>query len=166
MKKFHAFCHQYQVSDPFPVTERVLCSFAAFMADGGLAPQTVKSYLAAIRNTQLSLGLPDPREQSSLPILKRVLDGIKRARFRKGPPARIRLPITTQVLHQIKATLESSSHPDKVTLWAVCCTAFLGSFVWENYSRTRRLRSITEPTWHGGTWQSITRPTQPWCVST
>ena len=59
-KKFSTFCDRFKVSDPFPVTEHLLCSFAAFMADSNLATQTVKSYLAAIRNTQLSLGLPDP----------------------------------------------------------------------------------------------------------
>ena len=84
MKKFSTFCDRFQVSDPFPVTEHLLCSFAAFMADSGFATQTVKSYLAAIRNTQLSLGLPDRREQSLLPILKRVLAGIGRSRLGCG----------------------------------------------------------------------------------
>ena len=128
MKKFNAFCTKFTVTDPFPVTEHVLCCFAAFMANTGLSPQTVRSYLAAVRNMQLSMGLPDPREQSSLPVLRRVLSGIARARLSKGTPARIRLPITAQILLQIKRALGSSSHPDKLTLWAVCCTAFFGFF--------------------------------------
>ena len=48
-----------------------LC-FAAHITDQGLAPQTIKGYLSAIHNTQISLGFPGPREQSSLPLLKRV----------------------------------------------------------------------------------------------
>jgi hypothetical protein len=75
MKRFTTFCELYRVTDPFPVSEFLLCAFAAYLADQNLSPQTIKSYLAAIRNTQLSLGLPDPREQSSLPILKRVRQG-------------------------------------------------------------------------------------------
>ena len=73
MKRFYAFCERFQIFTPFPVYEHLLCSYVAYLADDGLSPQTAKSYLAAVRNVQLSLGLPDPCEASSLPILKRVL---------------------------------------------------------------------------------------------
>ena len=73
MKRFNSFCAQYNVLQPFPLSEELLCSFAA---DQGLASQTGKSYLSALRSMQISLGLPDPRDQSSLPILKRVQAGI------------------------------------------------------------------------------------------
>ena len=72
LKKFHAFCILYNIAAPFPVTERLLCYFIAYLADQGLSPQTGRVYLAALCGMQISLGLPDPREQSSLPILKRV----------------------------------------------------------------------------------------------
>ena len=101
MKRFNTFCITYNVVSPFPVTEQLLCSFAAFFADQGLAPQTGKSYLSAVRNLQISMGFPDPREQSSLPILKRVQAGISRARMLKGSPPRIRLPITANIMEQI-----------------------------------------------------------------
>lgn len=127
MKKFGSFCNQYNVMDPFPVSKRLLCSFTAYMADAGLSPQTVKSYLAAIRNAQFSLGLPDPREQSSLSILKRVQEGISRARLGRGQPSRVRLPVTAQLLRRIKRTLEQSKHPESRLLWAEWCSAF---FVW------------------------------------
>ena len=128
MRRFHAFCVRYDIFNPFPVTEQVLCSFAAFLADQGLAPQTGKTYLAAIRSMQISLGLPDPTDRSSLPILKRVWAGISRARLLKGSPPRVGLPITTQLLSQIRATLDKSSHPEKAALWTVCCMAFFGFF--------------------------------------
>jgi hypothetical protein len=128
MKKFNSFCRRYQVLDPFPVTEQLLCSFAAFMGVEGLAPQTVKSYLAAIRNTQLSLGLPDPREQSSLPVLRRVLAGISRSRIGRGQPSRIRLPVTAALLRNIESVLQRSANSERHVLWTVCCTAFFGFF--------------------------------------
>ena len=128
MKKFTAFCTTYHILDPFPVTEYLLCAFAAFLADEGLSPQSIKSYLAAVRNTQLSLGLPDPREQSSLPLLKRVQAGISRVRLGRQQAARVRLPITGQVLRQVKAELERSRNPERVTVWAVSCVAFFGFF--------------------------------------
>ena len=128
MKRFHTFCASYDVNTPFPLSEHLLCSFAAYLADQQLAPQTIKSYLSALRNTQISLGLPDPREQSSLPILKRVQAGISRIRMLKGSPPRIRLPITAHILEKIHTALISSSDPDKTAIWAIAATAFFGFF--------------------------------------
>ena len=128
LKRFHKFCVQYSVTNPFPVTEHLLCCFAALLVDQGLAPQTGKSYLSAVRSMQISLGLPDPREHSSLPILKRVQAGICRALLLRGTPPRIRLPITTPVLAQIRRILDTSSNPRKVELWAIACSAFFEFF--------------------------------------
>ena len=128
MKKFDAFCTLYEIHSPFPVTEHLLCSFSAHLADQGLAPQTIKGYLAAVRNTQLSLGLPDPREKSSLPVLKRVQAEIQRVRALKGPPSRPRLPITAAVMDRIRAYLVQPVHPHRDVVWAICCTAFFGFF--------------------------------------
>ena len=128
MKRFSTFCEKYRVEVPFPVTEVLLCSFAAALADEGLAPQTIKSYLAAIRNTQLSLGLPDPRDHSSLPVLKRVLAGISCTRLSQGSPSKVRLPITAPLLRRIKGELQRTANQERHVLWAVCCTAFFGFF--------------------------------------
>lgn len=116
LKRFHAFCVKYNVLTPFPVSEQLLCCFAAHLADEGLSPQTGKSYLSAVRSMQISLGLPDPREQSSLPMLKRVQAGISRARLTQGSLSRVRLPITAHVLSQIHDALSHSSNPEKVAL--------------------------------------------------
>ena len=112
MNRFNNFCVKCMITDPFPVSELLLCSFAAYLADEGLAPQTVKTYLASVRNTQLSLG---PREGSSLPILKR---GISRL---KGTKSRVRLPITIHILRAVQAHLHTASFPDRE---AIAATAF------------------------------------------
>ena len=77
---------------------------------------------------QIVLGLPDPRDHSSLPVLKRVQAGICRVRLLKGTPPRIRLPITAPVLDQMRRALDRSAHPNKVALWAISSTAFFGCF--------------------------------------
>ena len=78
---------------PFPVHELLLCYFAAYLAQKGLPPQTVKGYLAAVRSAQISMVLPDPREQSSLPLLRWVQAGISRIRLQSGRQmVRVRLP--------------------------------------------------------------------------
>ena len=79
LKRFHEFCVQCDVTTPFPVSEHLLCCFVSYLTDQGLAPQTGKLYLSAIRNMQISLRLPDPWDHSSLPILKRVQAGITKS---------------------------------------------------------------------------------------
>ena len=127
-KRFSEFCSRFSITTPFPVTEQVLCCFAAYLADVGLKPGTVKVYLAAVRNLQLSLGLPDPRDQSSLPFLKRVLMGISRAQMPRSAQNRPRLPITGPLLVRIHSILKQSSNPEKICIWAICSLAFFGFF--------------------------------------
>ena len=127
-RRFHAFCIKFSIDTPFPLSEYTLYCFAAFLADEGLAPQTAKCYLSAVRNMQLSLGLPDPRDQSSLPILKRVLTGISRARLSRQSTLRVRLPITVPILSHIHSSLMQSSQPNRTLIWAIASAAFFGFF--------------------------------------
>ena len=80
MHRFYKFCVTYNVTSPFPLSEQLLCTYASYLADQQLASQTIKSYLSALRSWQILLGLSDPREKSSLPVLKRVQAGISRMR--------------------------------------------------------------------------------------
>ena len=128
LRRFHAFCTHINVYDPFPVSELLLCSFAAYLADQGLSPQSIKTYLAAVRSVQISLGLPDPRDQSSLPILKRVQAGISRCRLYRKQPTKVRLPLTAEVLLCIQQAPTLVSHSDRPVIWAVAAVAFFGFF--------------------------------------
>ena len=93
MRRFYAFCTHFNITSPFPVMEHLQCCFAAFLADQGLTPQTVKGYLAAVRNVQVSLGLPDPRDQSSLPMLPIMWGEV--AVDNREHPAMTRIPIVS-----------------------------------------------------------------------
>jgi len=112
-KSFLTFCSIFAIHTPFPNTEQLLCSFAAYLTDQGLASQTMKSYLAAVRNTHISLRFPDPKDKSSLPILKRVQAGIQRVRSEAALPARPRLPITAAILKKIQSRLGQMEMPHK-----------------------------------------------------
>ncbi|KAL5493644.1 hypothetical protein EMCRGX_G014852 [Ephydatia muelleri] len=118
----------YSVLSPFPVTEKLLCYFATALANDGLAPQTIKLYLLAVRSMQLSLRLPPPRDKSSLPILKRVLDGIRRDKFLGGKSPRTCLPITVTVLRQLQSPLDTAVGPDSMVYWAIATAVFFGFF--------------------------------------
>ena len=156
------FCIQYNISTPFPVTEQTLCYFSAYLADQTLAPQTIKIYLAAVRSMQISLGLPDPRDQSSMPLLKRVQAGIWRVRMEKGSKSPIRLPVTLLVLEKIRQQLVTSQHPHRQLMWAISAWRSLGSSSWVSCCRTDWLLT-TRLTWPGATWQSTVMWHQRWC---
>ena len=92
------------------------------LAEKGLSSQMIQSYLSAVQSMQLLMGLPDPRNQSSLPLLRRVQAGIRRSSALRGPnPRRIRLPVTLA----IHASLDPSADKDRELTWAVALLAFL-----------------------------------------
>ena len=107
----------------------MLCYFAVYLAEKRLDPQTIQSYLSGIRNMQISMGFPDPRDQSTLPYLKRVQAGIKRRRAQEQPnQRRVRLPLTVTMLEQIRSALNASFDQDRELVWAVASVAFFGFF--------------------------------------
>ena len=83
MKQFHAYCISLNITT-FPLPEHTLCYYATYLADQNLAPQTIKSYLSALRNEHITLGFPDLRDKSSLTRLKRVQAGISKSRLLGG----------------------------------------------------------------------------------
>jgi hypothetical protein len=44
----------------------------------------------------------------------------------KASPPRIRLPIAAHTLGKIQTTLNASTNPDKMVIWAIVATAFFG----------------------------------------
>ena len=129
-KRFHEFCIEYDITSPLPVTESSLCYFAAFLAIKGLAPASIKVYLAAVRHMQVIQGFPEPRVTSSLPRLRLVLNGIARSRvLGQQTKQKPRLPITTPVLKKLFSTLaERPPTHDNFLLWAACPICFFGFF--------------------------------------
>ena len=135
INKFVKFCALYNVSNPLPVSQSLLCSYISHLANSGLAYGTIKTYLAAIRYLQISQDLPEPRADP-MPKLSLVQRGIQRSKPQTaGKP---RLPITPTILRQLKALWEGQAgEVDTVMLWAACCTAFFGFF---------RMGELTSPT--------------------
>ena len=123
-----SFCAQFGVSNPFPVSQPLLCYFVVHLANSGLAYQTIKTYLAAIRHEQIAKGLPEPKQLSSMPKLKVVENGVHKKRA-VDKPSHPRLPITPAILRQIRALWAPKSQDfNYIMLWAVACTCFFGFF--------------------------------------
>ncbi len=83
----------------------------------------MKSYLSAVRYTQIALGLGDPRAES-MPRLEYVIRGVKKSAAKKSSP---RFPITPPILRKLKAVWENySDHRNALMLWAASCICFFG----------------------------------------
>ena len=111
--------------------ESLLCYFVSFLAQKGLAPNSIKLYLAAVCHFQILMGLPELRAESSLPRLKLVLNGITRARMSNDRTSRSkpRLPITVDILRRIFTVLSRASpcYTDHL-VWPACALSFFGFF--------------------------------------
>ena len=116
-----------------PGSDVTLCYYAALLMRT-LRPASVRTYMSAIRNLHVEMGLEYPNQPTSL--LSRVLRGIARS----SGPGRPRLPITTPILRQLCQRLQVSSmrHPvDQAMLQCAFTLAFYG------FLRCGELTSLT-----------------------
>ena len=79
---------------------------------------------------QIAIGLPDPKEFSSMPRLKLVQSRIQRYTSQQHTnTVKIRLPITPTILQRIRDYwLPKSEEPDIKMLWAAVVICFFGFF--------------------------------------
>lgn len=122
-RRFLRFCTEAGIQ-PLPLNEHTLCLFVAHLGQQGLAPQTIESYLSALRYFHITAGHGDPFTPGAFPRLQYVVRGIKRA---PRAPSRPRLPITPPLLQAIKSCWEPrAAQFDVIMLWAACCMGFFG----------------------------------------
>ena len=126
LNRYTAFCSTFNINQPFPLSEQVLCYFAAHLSAQGLKHQSIKSYISGICHAQISLGLPDPFAHPLLPRFEYVMKGIKRSQVEKGVTSCLRLPITPAILCKIFGSWDKAPIADTVMLKAVCCLGFFG----------------------------------------
>lgn len=122
-RRFLVFCDQYQLH-PLPLSERILCLFSVYLAQQGVQPQSISSYLSALRHLQVSAGLPAPN-RTEWPRLQYVLKGIRRSQPSNSQP---RLPITIPILRKLLEVWAADPHGDYESrlLWAAACLGFFG----------------------------------------
>ena len=104
----------------------LLCRYVSYLADQGLSPKSIKSYLSAVRHLQIANHMYDPKI-NEMSRLEQVTKGIKRTYARKSPGKRERLPITPEILLKMRSVWEQKSKDfDAIMLWAACCLCFFG----------------------------------------
>ena len=122
-KRYNEFCSNFRLT-PYPVTETKLWYFVAYLFKGGLSAGTVKSYLAAVRHSQIARGLGNPHI-SEMPRLTYIVKGLKRKASNTN--ARPRFPMTSEILRAMKGVWQINSNRNKTSmLWAATCTCFFG----------------------------------------
>ena len=111
---------------PIPTSECTLTLFISHLASSNISQGTIKVYLSAVRHMHVCKGLHNHYNRQITPRLHLILRGIKKRQA--GMHSRkTRLPITIQMLSNIKALLsEKTPSYYYTTLWAMCCLAFFG----------------------------------------
>ena len=123
--RFTTFCTAINPK-PMPTAERLLSLFVTHLATHNISHAAIKVYLSAIRHMHVTSGKLQHFSQQLTPRLQQILKGIRKDQAATRPP-KVRLPITLQILQDIKRLL--SGRPQSYTstmTWAACCLAFFG----------------------------------------
>ena len=124
-KRYMQFCSHFKLA-PLPLTEKTVGLFATYLAAQGLTPQSITSYISAIRHLQIAAGLGAPQTEQWAG-LHYVIRGIKRTHA--DMPNRVRLPITPSILlrlAEVWSTGAVENHYESRLLWAACCLGYFG----------------------------------------
>ena len=107
------FVIQHRLTTPFSIPEKTFIFFVAKLLKDGLASTTIKAYLAAIRYSQIALGLGN----LNLPNMYQLEYVLQAARKLARSKSSSRLPTTLAFLsEQFNASM----------LWAASCMCYFG----------------------------------------
>ena len=124
IQQFVAFCYHYRFA-PVPASKQQVVALAAHLSSAVSHP-TIRVYLAAVTFWHHTQGLCSP--VSNNPTLKLLIHGIRRSHAER-PPKRYRLPISPQILTQLRGAVDadtSMSVRDRRLLRAAMSLAFYG----------------------------------------
>ncbi|KAG1874841.1 hypothetical protein F4604DRAFT_1498517, partial [Suillus subluteus] len=122
LRKFHLFCDIFSIpeTDRLPAAFELLHSFALWAP---ISISVVRKYLAAVRAWHIAQGWPPPLSDDHHARINWSLRGLDNLVTSRRKP--LRPPITLDMLHAIKATLELSD-PFDACIWAMASCAFFG----------------------------------------
>ena len=119
--RYLEFYYKFGLS-PLPLSEYVLCLFAAFLSKEGLRSQSVVVYLSGVHHLEICSG-GTPGKKDKWPHLQYVLRGI--AHSQVGTPHWLRLPITCSTISSLKNVWSQSDFQSQL-LWEATCVVIFG----------------------------------------
>ena len=102
-----------------------LLLYIAHIGKKGLSNSTIKVYLSAFRKLYVAKGQHNHFTAQYIQRLQQGLHRIQRQQASILEP-RTRLPITIQLMRQIKTLISAKPNTYHTTIRAACCTAFFG----------------------------------------
>ena len=145
IQQYISFCQQIKHT-PLPADEATLLLYTAHMGQKVLSHSTIKVYLSAIRSLHVTVGQHKHFSSQVTPRLQQVLRGIRKEQASNTEP-HTRLPITIQIMRQLKQLIAGKPHGyHNTVIWAACCTAFFGFLRCGEF--TSPSQSAYDPTFH------------------
>ena len=118
LRAYLRYC-SYFSRKPVPADQATLVGYVAFLARS-IIPRSIGAYLNIIRILHVSAGFANPLFNNwEINMLKRAI-----ARVHGSPPQQ-KLPITIEILLDIRELLNFSDNRD-ICFWAACLVAFFG----------------------------------------
>jgi hypothetical protein len=127
VRRYARFGREKDRPNLFPASDKILCEFAAYLAEEDLAFRTIKGYLFGVRHAQLEMGLGFPQMEGRY-TLQMVLRGI---RHTVGDVRKPKMPITLQLLRRFAQEVRKRRKedlPSKRVLWGARWAAILVGF--------------------------------------
>ena len=159
MTLYNSLCHLISHT-PIPTFEHTLLLFTAYLGQRNLAYSTIKVYLSAVRNLHVAAGMHQTFSSQLTPRVQQVLRGIQKT-LAVGKPAKVRLPITINIMVKIKAILSYESHKyHNIMMWQPAVLPSLAFSVAVSSLHQARKTMTHTPTCHTMTLQWTTVPPQ------
>ena len=130
-KALQKFAAEKNETLSFPLSQKQILAFIAFLANRNLSAKTINVYLAGIRQYHLVAGVELPTIRS--PIVNLIIEGKKHQDIlhKKTQGDKSRLPMTPTMMLLLKEELRINrtlDDKDKLLIWAVATLAFNGAF--------------------------------------
>jgi len=123
--QYAKFCRTLTLRS-IPTSERTLLLFSTYLATHRLSYTMIRIYLLAVRHAHVTEECYHTFDSQFTPRANHLPKGIRKESAKTKSP-KIRLPITMEIMQQIKNLLTKQLTMYQSTkVWAVCCKAFFG----------------------------------------
>ena len=107
-------------------SETLLHQYVSYLAMQNIMHSSIKVYLSAIRHLHIENNMPDPHIKHGK--IRAGGKGVKRDQAHELPNQHTRLPITADLLRQMKSILMKNHKDEDNMIWAAMCLCYFVFF--------------------------------------